>query len=179
MLTVDQINTHFVSLIPKLRLIAKGIAFKKNRTSEPDAIINEAYIYVIEKQDIITDTDFLERVIINWIKSMLTWTKTSIHAQEKLNDLIHVPDILDNSQEEIESKLDLELWYTNNLSVLDSYRAQEHNKVKSIIIECYFDKGITKGVDLAKHLKINKDSACKYIREMKADIRNYRQNNPL
>lgn len=56
------------------------------------------------------------------------------------------------------------------------YRDQEKDKIKQIIYECYFVKGITKGVDLAKHLGINKDYASKYIREMKSDIQEFHKN---
>jgi DNA-binding transcriptional regulator LsrR (DeoR family) len=57
------------------------------------------------------------------------------------------------------------------------YKEQETDKVKLIIFDLYYNRGITKGIDLAKHLGINKDYACKYIREMKQTIRNYEKQN--
>ena len=53
------------------------------------------------------------------------------------------------------------------------YYQQETNKYKKIIYECYFHKGITKGVHLAKHLGINKDYGCSYIKQLKLDLFNY------
>ena len=59
---------------------------------------------------------------------------------------------------------------------LEAYRSQEPARVKQVIYDVYFKKGITKGTELGKHLNVNKDYACKYIRTMKQDINEFYKN---
>lgn len=175
MLTDKELNEHFVHIIPMLEKIVKGIAYKYNRKIETHAAINEAYLYLHENREILTDTDFMQRVAIKFLKSSIVWTNSKLNNQESVNGfdidyLVEEPQEIDHP---LETKLLIEEWYTEKRSILETYRAQEPDRIKQIIFDLFFKQEITKGVDLAKHLKINKDYACKYLREMKADIRNF------
>lgn len=178
MLTDTQINDKFVSIIPMLEKIVNGIAYKYHKKIDTHAAINEAYIYVIENKNIIKDEDFMQRVAIQFIKSSIVWSNSKLNNQESVNDynidlLVEEPEELDYA---LEYKKNVEEWYTEKKEILQEYRDQEPDRIKQIIFDVYFTQNITKGVDLAKHLRINKDYACKYLREMKADIRNFAKN---
>jgi hypothetical protein len=179
MLTDQEINTHFVSLIPLLRPIVKGVAYKQKKSYiEEDAAINEAYIYIIENKHLLISKDTLQRIAINFINKSIIWNNSKLSTVERINnqsDSPYIPDQIDDDSD-ILDKIATEKWYADKKCEIVMYRAQEKNKIKSIIFDCYFEKGITKGTDLAKHLGINKDYSSKYIREMKHDIREFVKN---
>ena len=182
MLTDKEINETFINLIPLLRPIVKGVAYKRNKQYiEDDAAINEAYIYIIENKSLLTSQDHMQRIVINFLNKSIVWNNSKLSQQEKINNISEshfVPDQIDDDSDIIH-KLATEKWFTDRRCVTRMWRAQEQDKVKCIIFDCYFDKGIVKGVDLASHLGINKDYANRYIREMKADIRDYAKKTPI
>jgi len=109
---------------------------------------------------------------------MTIWNgSVSFTHLEKTMTSDYIPDIIDDFEENIDSKLEIEFWYNDKKCLLQMYREQEQDKIKQIIFDCYFNKNITKGKDLAKHLNVNKDYSCKYIRELKSDIREFTNKN--
>lgn len=176
----SDINNFFVKNIDMLQKIAKGIAYKQNKKYiNPSTAINEAYLYIYEKcRDKFSNEDQLQRIVINYIKMMTIWNgSVSFTHLEKVMTSDYIPDTIDDFNDNFEDKLEIELWYNDRKCLLSLYREQEQDKVKQIIFDCYFKKGITKGIDMAKHLKINKDYACKYIREMKKDVKDFSNKN--
>ena len=179
-MTDKQINEFFVKNINMLEKIAKGIAYKQNKKYiHPTTAVNEAYLYIFEKcRDKFKNEDELQRIVINYIKMMTIWNgSVSFSNLEKTMSSSYIPDVIDEFYENLDSKLEIEFWYNERKCLLQMYRTQEQDKVKQIIFDCYFTKGITKGTEMAKHLNINKDYACKYIRGMKKDIREFKNNN--
>jgi hypothetical protein len=176
----SDINNFFVKNIDMLQKIAKGIAYKNNKKYiNPSTAINEDYLYIYEKcRDKFSNEDQLQRIVINYIKMMTIWNgSVSFTNLEKVMTSDYIPDTIDDFDENFDDKLEIELWYNDRKCLLSLYREQEQDKVKQIIFDCYFKKGITKGIDMAKHLKINKDYACKYIREMKKDVKDFSDKN--
>ena len=159
-----------------LEKIAKGIAYKQNKKYiHHSTAINEAYLYIFEKcRNKFDNEDELQRIVINYIKMMTIWNgSVSFTHLEKTMTSDYIPDIIDDFEENIDSKLEIEFWYNDKKCLLEMYRNQEQDKIKQIIFDCYFNKNIVKGKDLALHLRINKDYACRYIRELKNDIREF------
>lgn len=173
-MTQAEINDKFTSIVPMLEGIVKGIAYKSGKKLEPHAVINEAYLYIWERQELCTTPDMLQRIVINWIKQNIHWSTSKLNRNESvnnLNDLSWHDEIDDDS--DLEDKIELERWYADRKAALELYRSSETDRVKQIIFDLFYHKGITKGVDLGKHLGINKDYACKYIRELKQDIKKF------
>lgn len=176
----SDINNFFVKNIDMLQKIAKGIAYKQNKKYiNPSTAVNEAYLYIYEKcRYKFSNEDQLQRIVINYIKMMTIWNgSVSFTHLEKVMTTDYIPDTIDDFNDNFEDKLEIELWYNDRKCLLSLYREQEQDKVKQIIFDCYFKKGITKGIDMAKHLQINKDYACKYIREMKKDVKDFSNKN--
>lgn len=179
-MTDQEVNNFFIENMTMLEKIAKGISFKQNKKYiHPTTAINEAYLYIFEKcRDKFSNEDELQRIVINYIKMMTIWNgSVSFTHLEKTMTSDYIPDIIDDFEDNLQSKLEIEFWYNDKKCLLQMYREQEQDRVKQIIFDCYFNKGITKGIDMAKHLKINKDYSCKYIREMKKDIREFSNKN--
>lgn len=177
-MTKQEIDTKFTSIIPMMETIVKGVAYKYHKKIDVHAAISEAYIYVIERSDLCTTPDMMQRIAIQFLNKSIIWSTSKLNKLEKVNnnnEFIPEDSAIDDS--DIDEKIELELWYTQKKCTLEMYKEQETDKVKLIIFDLYYNRGITKGIDLAKHLGINKDYACKYIREMKQTIRNYEKQN--
>lgn len=180
MLSHKEIDDKFVSLIPMLIPIVKGVAYKNNRRHlEPDAVINEAYIYIKANPHLYTTQDQLQKIIISFVNKSIIWNNSKVNKQERVStseELPCQPEPIDDIDIALESKVEIEKWYSDKMCCLEAYRSQEPDRVKQVIYDVYFKKGITKGTELGKHLNVNKDYACKYIRTMKQDINEFYKN---
>lgn len=172
-----------------LENIVKGIAYKANKRIDTHAAINESYIHLINNIGNFSNEDELQRIVIKFIRDNIWWTNSKLNKEERVNTTFEIEEqkkdsnyvsterTTEDDEEDFEFKIEIERWYVERKCTLEMYRAQEEDKVKQIVFDCFFRKGITKGTELSKHLKINKDYAAKYIREMKQDIRDYFNNN--
>jgi len=168
------INKKFVSIIPMLETIVKGISYKRNKRIEPMVAINEAYIYIIENKHILVDEDFLQRVVIRYITNQIYWTTSTLNKLEGVNNLTDT-SFFDIEEEfsDIDSKVEIENWVNDRKCLLELYKEQETNKINLIVLNLYYNKGVTKGIDLAKVLNVNYPYACMYLREMKASVKKF------
>lgn len=183
----NQIDEFYIQILPMLRTIIRGIKHKKNkRHLNEDMILNETYLYIFEKVDLMKDKDIMQRIVINFINQNIGWTNSKLNKVEKLNNnddfyetnydnrySEYLLEQWDKSESSIETKIELERWYMDSKCLLVEYRNQLDCKLMKIIFDCYFNKNITTGKELAVHLGINKDYSSKYIRELKKDIRDY------
>ena len=194
----EEIDAYFISKLEMFEKIAAGILYKQNKRINKDVVINEAYLHLSQVKAIESPIQ-LEKIVVNFIKMNIGWTNSRINKQEKIsnhNDLINTnymtygddgdkvikiensfsQQIVDEDSDiELLAKIEIEKWYDSKQAILFLYRQQEEDKIKQIIYDCYFNKGITKGLDLAKHLGVNKDYASKYVREMKQSIRDFNE----
>lgn len=187
------IDNYFVKMIPMFEKIVKGVSYKNNRKIDVNAAINEGYLHIMKNIDSITTFKELEKMSVNFLNMNIKWTNSQLNKQEMVNNNeffysseIDKEDVdypgkpitktysdVSDLDLELEQKIEIEKWYNEKKCILTLYRNQEQDKVKQVIFDCYFKKNITKGTALAKHLGINKDYSCKYIRELKEDINNY------
>lgn len=177
----------FVEMLPFFERMATGTAIKMGKNLETHLVVNEAYLHLIKNLENIETEKDLQKLVVNFIVKNIGWTNSQINKMERLNkhdELIIDNDdeneIIDNTYIELDQKLEIERWYTEKKCLLAMYRQQQTDRVKQIIYDCYFEKGITKGISMAKHLGINKNAGCQLVKQMKADIRafaeNYKQN---
>lgn len=179
-MTKQEIDNHFVKILPLLETVTLGLLTKKGYHSiDHHAIINEVYLYLLENQSICNTPEFMQRISINWINKSIGWSNSKVHRQhlEKVGDRTHtsisslIVEIEDDST--IQDKIELENWYNEKISILSLYRQQEPSREKQIIFDLYFKKGLVKGVDLAKHLRINVTYGARYLKQLKEDIKNF------
>lgn len=179
----QELDAYFVTQLPMLTTIIKGVRYKTNKQYiDVDAAVSEAYLHCIQNLDKITKEKDLQKMMVNFVNKSILWHNSKLSKQSRLNDNgEYNADKADEIDIDLQQKIEIEKWYDEKQAILQMYRNQLHDKVKQIIFDCYFVKDIKKGVDLAKHLGVSKDSGCKYIREMKADIKafndNYKNNN--
>lgn len=177
MISDKDINDFYTNNIKMLEKIAAGVSYKKNRNINPSATISESYLYIYKIKDKINSIDDLQRYIIHWIKQMVgTWGNNNKLINDEGNkkiDVSYIPEVVDDFSDNIDDKIETEMWYNNVRCIMDMYKEQETNKIKLIIFDCYFNKGIIKGADMAKHLNINKNYACSYIKQLRTDIKEF------
>ena len=192
----QEIDQHFVNMLPQLRKTVSSTIYKKNKNITIDSAINECYLYVYDKHP--KSISELESIIINWLTQNIGWENSTLsklelsikgnwdlknkiykkissdteHINLYVNQTIsNVTD--DNNEDDLEHKIQLEKWYNEKKSILYTYRQQLQDKEQQIIFDLFFDKGIQNGIQLGKHLNINQYYAYKAIREMKENIKQY------
>jgi len=175
MLTKKQIDDYYVSQMPMLTTIIKGVSYKQNKQYiDIDVALNEAYLHIIQNKEKLSTEKEVQKMLVNFINKSIIWTNSKLNKLERVNSIGDVTyDAADTIDNDLLNKIEIEEWYNEKMCILNMYRAQEKDKVKQIIFDTYFKKEIRKGIDLAKHLGVNKDYGCRYIREMKADIKAY------
>jgi len=191
----QEIDLYFTTNLKNLQRLAKGVAYLTNKKIDQDATISECYLYIIKNQSKITNKKELESFCVNWINQNIRWANSQLNKLELVNDnseemespenedevmTFHLSkqtkerlEKIEDDEQELQLKIELEKWYDEKQSILAMYRSQQTDKIKQIIYDCYFIKNITKGTHLAKHLGINKDYGCKYVRELKQDIQTF------
>ena len=172
----DEFDKYFISQIPLINDVTKRLISKyKKHYLDYGNIISYTYEYCLKYIDDYDCENTCQRYIMKFIKSNLVWERSDLTKAEIIRDSII--DTYDRTNEDDEMDFDtkvlIEKWYQDKKAILIQYRQFEQDKVKQIIFDCFFVKGIVIGVELAKHLNINKDAGCRYIREMKNDIRNF------
>lgn len=194
-MTKNKADEFFSSIIPMLTTIIKGTTFKYNKDIEPQVVLAEAYIYMHDRLKDIETENHYQRMIIDFIKKNIGWYNSKLNKLERVNNnlefysegdenndvsvnkaITETIEREDTQDVDLQHKVNIEEWYNEKQCILQMYRFQEKDKVKQIIFDLYFGKGLTKGVQLSKHLSVNKDYGCQYIREMKADIKLFNEN---
>jgi hypothetical protein len=178
-MTKDEYDQYFVSQIPLIQDVTKRLISKyKKHYLDSGNIISYTYEYCLKYIDNYENEITCQKYIMKFIKSNLVWERSDLTKAEIIRDSIIENYDINNEDDEMDfdNKVLIEKWYSNKKAILASYRQFETDKVKQIIFDCFFVKGIIVGVELARHLNMNKDAGCRYIREMKADIREFEKN---
>ena len=174
-ITKHNLDKYFTSLVPELEIIVKGICYKKFKNYDPFVVINEAYIHAIQNIESIHSEHQAERLIKNYIKQNIVWYNSKINKLERVNDnLSDTPYIKElDEDDDLEAKIEIELWLTERKVILQMYRKQLKDMEKRRLFDAYFLEGIQTGLALAIYFNTNKDYASKRIRELKAEIRHF------
>lgn len=199
MITKDDVDNFFNFNMPLLEPIAKGISYKQGRDIHESITISYAYEHCIKFLDKLNTKMDIQKMAIKFIKSNLQWDNSQLNLKEgKLKDyktldlydneegVFHNLENMDKDSDDeydLEYKIKQEMWYNEIKVILSLYREQEKERVKQIVFDVYFIKGITKGQAMADHFNDNKskyvnknwnkDSACEAIRILKKDVYNF------
>lgn len=176
-MTKPHFDTYFISQIQKMHeVIPKLISKYKKFHLESDVVISETYLYMLDHIHNIDDDNNCQRYIFNFINKNILWNNSRLNRFESLNNITEgytTPEEIDESEDNISFKIEIESWFNNRKALLTQYRQDLTNKEMIIIYDCYFVKGYQTGQTLGNHLNINKDYALRYIRQMKDDIIQY------
>lgn len=138
---------------------------------DADAVINNSYLHCIKVHIPDMTQDKAKSYLLNTIKYELIWTQGS---RTKKDDIYksqeHQGDDMDDTTD-LEHKLMIEERHNFKKAIIEIYRSQQHDRIKRIIFEAYYDQGHSTQTALAKYFNINITSAYFLIREIKQNIK--------
>lgn len=138
---------------------------------DADAVINNAYIHCTKVNIPDMTTDKAKSYLLNTIKYELIWTQGS---RSKRDDVYrsqeYEGDMMDDTTD-LDHKVTVEEQYNFKKAIIEIYRSQQHDRIKRIIFEAYYDKGHSTQTALAKYFDINSTSAYFLIKEIKENIK--------
>lgn len=138
---------------------------------DADAVINNAYIHCTKVHLPEMTQDKAKSYLLNTIKYELIWTQGS---RTKRDDIYrsqeYIGDSLDDTTD-LDHKIEIEERHNFKKAIIEIYRSQQHDRIKRIIFEAYYDKGHSTQTALAKYFNINTTSAYFLIKEIKENIK--------
>lgn len=138
---------------------------------DADAVINNAYIHCTKVHLPEMTQDKAKSYLLNTIKYELIWTQGS---RTKRDDIYRSQEYLGDSLDDttdLDHKIEIEERHNFKKAIIEIYRNQQHDRIKRIIFEAYYDKGHSTQTALAKYFNINSTSAYFLIKEIKENIK--------
>lgn len=84
MLSRREIDREFVAIYEELVSLSKSLAFKYKKKHEARAIVNEAYLYLVSKEEELTELKNVRIYAIKFIRDGLKWTNSSINKKAEI-----------------------------------------------------------------------------------------------
>ncbi len=178
MITKKDIDVYFKDNYSFLQKIAKYHIFLNKRLINPDELIAEAYLYIINKQEIIENVKDINTYTCKYIMMETKWmnsknNKISPRNVIEFNDNNNTIDDDTDTDELVE----LELWYNTQRAKLEIYRTTITKKEDLIFFDVYWNRvrqGLKVSVrQIARHFNITPTASHILIVKMKNDINNY------
>lgn len=182
MTTKRIIDSYFSNNNDKLIEIASNILNNINRRDLASTLVTEAYMYVVENEEKLTDkinNNKLESIVVNYMTKQVKWRgtqfkKTFIQTDSNL-------EIIDNYEyeddtEDLEDLLATEYDFQSKLSHIESQKAKL-DLPQSILYKLAIEGEYNTSGKLSKKLNINRTSCYFMLREMKEFLREGYENN--
>ena len=161
-LIISEIDSYLNENYTNLLRISRGMCRNYGKTYDPAIVVSEAYLHVRKNREKIHDENTLQRFFIAKMRLEISKTKSTINRSHVIKDNPEV--YLDH----LEHEDDVDI-YEDEMRVIERYR-QTPDRVKTRVLEVYFDDHIYKVRDMAKYFNISTKSANKLIQELKADL---------
>lgn len=187
-MTKTTIDKEFTKRIPLFTRVIKGRKVKSLRlTIETDSVLADTYLHIVKNADSLESPNDLERMGNKFITSNLGWHNSDMNKENRLlqeNNFISLESEYNNkeanniedNEDGLNYKIDIEKRYNEMKGILELYYNQEPNQLLKVIFECYFEKNITSGAALARHLGVSVSYVLLLLRTMKANIQVFLKN---
>lgn len=153
------------------------------RDIEPAELLSNAYLYAIKKRSQIDSEKTLEIFMSRFIMTQTAWTNSETNKQTLTQSKEPQSFDLMEDEDDLESKIDFELWYMDCKAILSQYRTNIKENHKKVFFDEYFafaNKGEKPSVrKIAKKFSISPTSAHNMIVEMREDIQRHIAANKL
>jgi ribosomal protein S25 len=157
MVRKKQIDDYFTLNYRKIKQIATANIRKNKRQLDTEVLINECYLYIIEKKSNIS-SDSLEACIFNYLKQQTYWSDNPLTRKEIIKDNKPVFEVVDFEVDEDKYK------------AIEEVYSDENDMIKKIVHEVVVSKGITTCRGVASHFGISLASAHELLKNLKNDI---------
>lgn len=177
-MTKTEIDDYFTTYYTTILKTAKSQLYKNSKLYiQPDVLINNLYIFIIERTDIMNTKSKLESCIYNYIRMESYWTNGKSNLQEKMNDYDSYDTITNESDvDNIEDKFANEQKIQDYKYILESFYQSLDFEDKRVY-EMYFHKKLQTSKLIADHLEISKTSGYKIIKKFRDQMQQYIKTN--
>jgi hypothetical protein len=165
----DTIDKFYSQHYGHLMKVASDLVRYYSKKYEPEILVHNAYMYLINKKDRIQAPEQVEIWSLQFIKMQVQWWNSETNRLERLisgelelnvNELDFMQQINMKNMEEINHKR----------KVIEIYKKGIATKVQERILEAYLDKGIKTVRGLAEHFNIPPSSAHHRLKEIKSQL---------
>ena len=143
---------------------------RMNSRIDADTVINNSYLHVLNINDDTTCEDKIKSYLLNTIKCQLLWSTSQSNNDDKVT-AIEESKPMDCQNTDLEWKIQLEDQYNKKKSIIEMYRNSINDRIKQIIFEAYYDKGLTTQKELSQYFNISMTAAHFLIKEIKQGIK--------
>jgi hypothetical protein len=182
-ITKSQVDHFFTERYDWMDSIAKSHIYMNKRDIEPAELLSNAYLYAIKKRSQIDSEKTLEIFMSRFIMTQTAWTNSETNKQTLTQSKEPQSFDLMEDEDDLESKIDFELWYMDCKAILSQYRTNIKENHKKVFFDEYFafaNKGEKPSVrKIAKKFSISPTSAHNMIVEMREDIQRHIAANKL
>jgi hypothetical protein len=147
-----------------------------NSTINADTVINNSYLYLVNKNPDINTENEVKSYLLNAIKQQILW-KTSLSNKEDKITAIEDFKNETNDDSDLIFKIEEERKYQLHKSCIEIYKNTIQDRIKLIIFEAYYDKGYTTARSMGKYFDLPFTTAHYWIREIKEDLKRIKLEN--
>lgn len=200
MLSKEEIDREFTAIYRELVELSRSLAYKYKKRHEASAVVNEAYLYLISKQDELLECKNVRIYAIKFIRDGLRWTNSSLNkkGETRRKELFSLLDECDRQEEQkdsekalkkgvneilvkeyveglqdLEDKIETERRETAFKVLLAHYKREAKDPVLRRLLEVYAEQKVDTVRKLADFYGFSKDSAAIEIRELVTDVKEF------
>ena len=135
-----------------------------------DTFINNSYLHVLSINDDTACEEKVKSYLLNTIKCQVLWSTSQSNNDDRVT-AIEEGKQQDCENTDLEWKIQLEEQYIRKKSIIEIYRNSINDRIKQIIFEAYYDKGLTTQKELSQYFNISMTAAHFLIKEIKQGIK--------
>lgn len=177
-ITKSQVDCWFTKNYEWLDSISRSHIYINKRDIEPAELLSNAYLYAQKKRSQIDSEKTLEIFMSRFIITQTSWANSETNKQT-ISSTSSEPEYFDllDEDDDLESKVEFELWYMNCKATLAQYRNTIKENHKKVFFDEYFSfaqRGEKPSVrKIAKKFSISNTSAHNMIVEMRENIQRF------
>jgi hypothetical protein len=161
----------------EIRKYTNYFLVRMKSTIDADAVINNSFIYLCNIGIEVTDPGKVKAYLLNTIKMQILWSTSLTNRQERVTATDSAMPIVMHDDSDLLDKIREDMAYQNNMAVIDIYRRSITDRIKLIVFQTYFDVGYCTARSMAEYFKIPVSSAHTWIKEIKTDLKNLKNEN--
>lgn len=173
----DKINRYFTENFESLYKLASARVTQYKRDYDGGVLVNNCYLYLIKKADLIPSEEDIEVWARKYISSQAYWTQSETNKQEIEihRHKVEFQGYMIIEEDEIDEKIQLEEWYNNKKATLELYREKlkREDRVKLILLDRILQEKTTSSRQIAGYYNIPHLTVWSWYKEIKADLRKF------
>jgi hypothetical protein len=164
------LDKYIQSNYDEVRRYTNYFLVRMNSHIDADTVINNSYLHVLSINDDTACEEKVKSYLLNTIKCQVLWSTSQSNNDDRVT-AIEEGKQQDCENTDLEWKIQLEEQYILKKSIIEIYRNSINDRIKQIIFEAYYDKGLTTQKELSQYFNISMTAAHFLIKEIKQGIK--------